>query len=181
MTRDADVWRRFGIPFYAALFGLGALWRHLAGREPAVPWSSMPPWLALGIGVSCGAAIGLLADAALGRARWARLLRRDVLEFLKPLDRGRAIAVGLWSGLGEEMFFRGAMQPAIGLLATSLAFGLLHGGVTRALRGWAAFACVVGAILGALYVWTGGILAPAAAHALINGVQLWKLAARSRR
>ncbi len=37
-----------------------------------------------------------------------------------------ALSIGLSAGIGEEMLFRGAIQPRFGLLLTSIIFGLIH-------------------------------------------------------
>ena len=53
-------------------------------------------------------------------------------------------------------------------------FGALHSGPR--LIGWAIFATLAGLLMGGLFLWTGGLLAPILAHALINGIQLWRMA-----
>jgi uncharacterized protein len=37
-----------------------------------------------------------------------------------------AILLGLTAGIGEELLFRGALQPRFGIIFTSLIFALLH-------------------------------------------------------
>ena len=44
-------------------------------------------------------------------------------EFQNP---GGAVAIAVSAGVGEELFFRGALQPKFGLVLTSLCFALLH-------------------------------------------------------
>jgi len=44
-------------------------------------------------------------------------------EFRSPLG---AVAIGVSAGVGEELFFRGALQPKFGPVLTSLCFALLH-------------------------------------------------------
>ncbi len=39
-----------------------------------------------------------------------------------------ALLIGISAGVGEEAIFRGALQPRLGIVLTSLAFALLHGG-----------------------------------------------------
>ncbi|MCF8302193.1 MAG: CPBP family intramembrane metalloprotease, partial [Bacteroidales bacterium] len=43
------------------------------------------------------------------------------------LDTAGIIFVSLCAGIGEEIFFRGALQPLIGLWTTAILFVLLHG------------------------------------------------------
>jgi membrane protease YdiL (CAAX protease family) len=37
-----------------------------------------------------------------------------------------ALLIGLTAGIGEEVFFRGALQPRFGIVLTALAFALMH-------------------------------------------------------
>ncbi len=76
------------------------------------------------------------------------------------------------SGLAEEMFFRGALQPQVGWLVASLLFGLLHFIPRRELLAWTGFALLVGSLFGALFLWTGNLVAPVVAHVLVNAVNL---------
>jgi membrane protease YdiL (CAAX protease family) len=79
------------------------------------------------------------------------------------------------------MLFRGALQPAVGLVWASLIFGACHFLPRRELVAWSLFAALMGFAFGALYEWTGQLAAPIAAHALINGVNLPRLARRFER
>jgi membrane protease YdiL (CAAX protease family) len=44
-------------------------------------------------------------------------------DFMTPLG---ALAVGIAAGVGEETLFRGALQPRLGILLTSLLFAISH-------------------------------------------------------
>ena len=79
--------------------------------------------------------------------------------------------ISVLAGVGEEVLFRGAMQPEWGLIATSLIFGLFHigGRLTMALGIWAA---CTGALLGWLTIATGGLLAPIVAHITYDALAL---------
>lgn len=70
-------------------------------------------------------------------------------DLARPLA---ALAVGLSAGLGEELLFRGALQPRFGLLLTSLLFaiGHAHYGLSPAI----VEVLVVGLVLGLLRRWT---------------------------
>ena len=83
-----------------------------------------------------------------------------------------SLLLALASGMAEEMFFRGALQPQVGWLAASLLFGLLHFIPRRDLLPWAGFAVLVGGLFGALFLWTGNLVAPVVAHVLVNAVNL---------
>ena len=132
------------------------------------------------------AAVGVLAAAAFaGVNHWllcrappvraVRAVRRVYRDLLKPLfaeiGMREVVVIAVAAGIGEELLFRGALQPEIGLIPASLVFGALHTGG----RGTFAFGCwvaVMGAALGGLAVVTGGLLAPIVAHALYDAAAL---------
>jgi len=134
-----------------------------------------------------GAAAGLALTASLPlvTAPWAtrvlvlRGLRRswDALQStLGPDLRIREVLVlALGSAISEEAFFRGVLQREVGLAAASVCFGLLHP-LGLAYVVWAAS---VGAGLGALFMATGSLCAPVAAHAVYNLLALAYLRRRS--
>jgi membrane protease YdiL (CAAX protease family) len=110
---------------------------------------------------------------------------RRIAEELGPslvdnADRSSLVLVSLFSGVGEEVFFRGAVQPEFGLVVAALAFGLVHVGPDRRYLVWTAWAVLAGFLFGFLYEVTGGLLAPVIAHTTHNAATflLWK---RSRR
>jgi uncharacterized protein len=86
------------------------------------------------------------------------------------------VLLSIFSGVGEEALFRGALQPEIGLVASSLLFGVLHVGPDRRYLVWTLWAVAAGFLFGLLYLWTGGILAPVTAHVMHNAATLllWK-------
>jgi membrane protease YdiL (CAAX protease family) len=137
-------------------------------------------WLDLALGLA--AAGLLLALWAAGRARLAqaRELEEQLARLLGGLSRSEALALAVLSGFSEELFFRGAVQGAVGWLLASLLFALLHSGPGPSFRLWALFAGIAGALFGALMAWRGNLLAPVVAHAVVNAVNLVHLAGRGR-
>ena len=104
-----------------------------------------------------------------------RAIRRLYRHTLRPLFAGAGpfeiAVIAVAAGIGEELLFRGALQPEVGLIPASLVFGALHMGG----RGTLAFGCwvaVMGGLLGWLAVATGGLLAPIVAHALYDAAAL---------
>jgi membrane protease YdiL (CAAX protease family) len=135
---------------------------------------------------AAAAAIGLATAAGLAAIQFillrlvpergpVRALRRLYRELLFPLFRASTpieiLVISALAGIGEEVLFRGAMQPEWGLIATSLVFGLVHvgGRLTVALGIWAA---CTGALLGWLAIATGGLLAPIVAHIAYDALAL---------
>jgi membrane protease YdiL (CAAX protease family) len=161
--------------FYGALVVAAALWNGLRGREFLPLGDSIPASLLVGVLVAAGTVLlGLVVY------RMVPVLRR-LADELAPLlvdgtDRTNLVLISVFSGVGEEVFFRGAVQPEFGLVVASLAFGLLHVGPDRRYLVWTVWAVLAGFLFGLLYEWTGGLLAPITAHVLHNAATflIWK-------
>ncbi|CAN5910640.1 type II CAAX endopeptidase family protein [soil metagenome] len=164
--------------FYGALAVAAAIWTGLRDREFAVT-KSLPVSLVLGA-VTAAATIGL------GVLLYRMMpTMRQIADELAPtlvdgVDRTSLLMISIFSGIGEEMLFRGAMQPEFGLVVAALVFGLVHIGPDRRYLVWTAWAVVAGFLFGFLYELSGGLLAPVIAHATHNSATflLWK---RSRK
>jgi hypothetical protein len=76
------------------------------------------------------------------------------------------------SGIGEELFFRGLLAQTIGIVLSSLAFGVLHQVRGQGRWAWAAWATVLGAMLAVLHAMTGQLVGPIVAHVAINAANL---------
>ena len=128
--------------------------------------------------VFLGAGVGLfvvfLSKQSLHFASW-RTLNSRFKEFFGTLSRRDILIIAFSSSLGEELFFRGLLQPSIGLVLTSLIFGLLHVGTEKIFWLWTAMALVLGFVLGGMMEYTGNILAPLIAHFTINYFNLLSL------
>jgi len=96
-------------------------------------------------------------------------LRRVYTDVLRPVFRGLGpagiVAISVAAGLGEELLFRGVLQPEIGLVGASAAFGLAHLGGRGAL-GVGVLAAVMGAVLGGTAGWVGVTVQPVVAYAV---------------
>lgn len=171
---------RAAVVGYGGLFAVTLLLAAWQGRLGAL--FPPPRWPDTGFHVLIGAlvAAGVLmaARTARGAFAWARRLDAEFHAVLGGVGRGRALVLAVSSGLAEEAFFRGLMQPALGLVWTSLLFGLAHFPVNRRLIPWTFLAAAVGFLLGSLYETTGSLLAVAVAHGLINFVELLRLGRR---
>jgi membrane protease YdiL (CAAX protease family) len=119
----------------------------------------------------------VLVSRVLTHASAAGRALRDALAGL--LGRPGAVAclvLAAVSGFAEEAFFRGALQPRVGLVAASLLFGLAHFVPRRALLPWCAFAFAAGLCFGGLFEATGNLVAPVVAHCTVNALNLRWLA-----
>jgi membrane protease YdiL (CAAX protease family) len=89
---------------------------------------------------------------------------------------GELLLVSLLAGVGEELLFRGVLQPALAgslgpwwaLIAASLMFGLVH----FLSVSYAVFATLMGVWLGVLWIASGNLLVPIVAHAAYDFLTL---------
>lgn len=167
---------RLAVAAYAVLGALALLWGALRGapdiyHHPA-PWLqlSVPQGtlLAVALGLGVGIAVVGTTRALVKHTRWARRLHVEFRHLLTGL-RGRDVALlAVCSGVAEEALFRGAMQPAWGLVISSLLFGLVHVGPSRRFLPWTLWATIMGFVFGVMYALSGTLLAPVIAHVVIN-------------
>lgn len=176
---------RLAVPFYAALAGVALAWRlgvrgapMFALDDSGARTDVLPLGSAVALGVGLGLTIVVLSQL------WTRLwpsgeaVARMLGETLGEL-RGRECAVlAVASGLSEEMLFRGALQPEVGLLAASVVFGLAHLVPRWPLLLWSAFAVAIGFVFGGVFEWTGSLWVPVVAHVVVNAVNLPLLSRR---
>jgi membrane protease YdiL (CAAX protease family) len=99
-------------------------------------------------------------------------LARALARLIGQRTLGECVALALVSGIGEEAFFRGALQPQLGLVGASLLFALAHFAPRRELLPWTAFSLAAGFALGWLFEATGNLVAPIVAHAVVNAINL---------
>jgi membrane protease YdiL (CAAX protease family) len=156
--------------YFVMLFiGLGVA--ALRGVVPSKLWGA-DPWEDM--------LLGTLAALFLILASWlmailVRPLREMIGELravFSPLSPLRLCLLSLLISCAEEVLFRGVLQPTIGYVAASLLFGAIHIVPNLRLAPWTLFAIGAGFILGYLYKFTGGLLAPILAHLIVNATNL---------
>ena len=164
--------------FYGTMAAAAWVWR--TGFEGELLLYASPEGAARGLHVMVDAGSG--AAVATGVIGVARLLTRrteagralavELARALGPLRIWQIALLALASGIGEELFFRGALQPRVGLVLASLLFGLVHLLPSWPLALWSLFAAVAGLLFGLLFDLTGNLLAPVIAHVLVNAINL---------
>lgn len=167
--RPIPLLRTAGI-FYGAAALFAALWAALF-RIPLFGPATPAPG-ALLEGAALGGAIVLLSRAA---HRWlppARAAAEEFRRLLGPIRPPAAVCLGLLSGFAEELLFRGALFPQLGLLASSLLFAACHYLPVPRLRHYPFFALAAGLLFGLLRQRSGSMVPPFLAHAVVNGFNL---------
>jgi uncharacterized protein len=144
-------------------------------------WNEMPPTIATVV-IGCLAAIPplvIVLGITESNTRLGEQARSDfgpVITMFKNATVLDIVLVSFMAGLAEEALFRGVLQGWIethlglwpALTIASVIFGLAH------FISWSyfAFATIIGAYLGVLWMWTGNLLAPMIAHGLYDFVAL---------
>jgi membrane protease YdiL (CAAX protease family) len=158
---------------YAVLLAIAFLWMLIQKR---LSWQLFLgsqvddyPRLAL---MTLGAS-GFLITLSLYCSRnfqWAQQLEEQFCRVLVPLRLWEIAALGILSGVAEETFFRGAVQPVFGLIPASLAFGLAHFIPRHPFWHWSLYAAFAGFVLGCLVELTHHLLPAITAHSMTNFV-----------
>jgi hypothetical protein len=130
----------------------------------------------LGLGPIFGGALGVgivaLTRVATKKYQWARDLHASFRDLLGPLAAREILILALASAIGEELLFRGALMPWLGIWLQGLVFALLHVGPGKRFLPWTASAFVLGVAFGGLAQWTHNLGGPIAAHFTINFLNL---------
>ena len=105
------------LAFIAWRGGTEALGERLAGGQPLRD-------LALGTAVGLASAWLLRVTGRLWEG--GRRLEKTLADLIGPLPPVSCAVLALSSGIGEELAFRAALLPEIGLVWSSLIFGLVH-------------------------------------------------------
>jgi uncharacterized protein len=160
------------------LFGGGgaALIHAVQGRDVLAlhlgPWV---PWAQLLTGLATGTVMGLFALWMVHRPFMAPILER-YSSMIGPWMSRRSdrLLVSICAGVGEELFFRGALQFWLGIPVTAILFVAIHGYLDP--RNWRI--TIYGVAMTAMIMLLGymaehqGLLAPMAAHTMIDVVLL---------
>jgi membrane protease YdiL (CAAX protease family) len=173
-------WGRVAAAYLAAsasALALALFWR---GGSPFLynePWLVLPSPInhlySVGIGLAFGGLVAFSTRIFVTRFGWARNLHRELRPVARDLSSSGILAVASFSALGEELWFRGLLQPWAGLIAQALVFGIVHSQLRGPSRwAWVSWATIMGLAFGAIFALTGSLAGPIAAHALINALNL---------
>lgn len=163
----------YGGGFLVTLLGAAIFSNHPLSYLPGPAgdvetWGRAAAWT--GLGLSVGSAIVVLGYAASRLSKWLAELEKEFAAHLFWIEGWRDIfLLAILSAVGEEAFFRGLLQPHLGLLGSTAVFAICHPPLSRRLVTWPIFAFAIGLVLGYLFDRTGGnLLAPTAVHFAVN-------------
>jgi membrane protease YdiL (CAAX protease family) len=167
--------------FYAFPAAVAWIWLEAAvpGRARAL-WApaGWPSALAIGAGAGlAGAALSAVVVRAFG---WARRLESEFGWILGGQRVWEMAWIALLSGLAEEFLFRGALQEKFGWGAATAVFAVIHWPLNANFRAWPYVAAAAGLGFAGLQEATDSLVAPAAAHVVMNFVNLLRITRRFR-
>lgn len=154
--------------------GLGRQFAAQLGLRTPRPWSEVGLGLALGLGAWMAVLAVIFAIAILVvLTGYEELLPKrppDVIPLIAGLPIAIRVLVSLSAGVVEELFFRGFLQPRMGIVLSTICFALAHASYGNPFLLVAV--TLLSLIYGALVRWRQSIWAAAAAHTLFDAVQL---------
>ncbi|HEX7901344.1 MAG TPA: type II CAAX endopeptidase family protein [Planctomycetota bacterium] len=167
--------------FYAFPAAVAWIWLEAAkpGRTRAL-WATLDWPVDLAIGVAAGLAGGLLSVVLVKAFGWARKLESEFGWILGGQRVWEIAWIALLSGCAEEFLFRGALQEKFGIWVATAVFAVIHWPVNPNFRAWPFLAAAAGLGFGGLQIWTDSLVAPAAAHVVLNFVNLLRITKRYR-
>ncbi len=120
-------------PFVVIGFlGVGLFVRRDLGQSMRRLGLVRPTWGQLALGLAAAGALYLASDGLERLGMWltpglSRQLAQNTQGLFGHLtDPVSALIVGLAAGIGEEILFRGALQPRLGIVSTAVLFGVVH-------------------------------------------------------
>ena len=171
--------------FYVAMAGVGAmvsLYRHHSLPSIlSLPHGALAQAHILGLGLM-GAAVLLIANY-LFEVQFAsyKIFRQVLMQMIGSATIPVALYLAFISALGEELLFRAALQPVLGLAGTALLFGLLHLGPQGSISIWTLWAIISGFMMGWIFDSTGNLWPALICHFLVNAVSMLTLRVQYRR
>ena len=144
--------------------------------DTPLPYATTSRAISIALGVT---AVFSLVNYALFRATARLAFTEPVQAFFEeeifPLIRQASfveiILAAAAAGFAEELLFRGMLMPRMGLVASSVLFGFLHGPEYK-LWPMALWATMVGLGFGVLYDETSNLAIPMMVHGLYDAIAL---------
>lgn len=171
----------FVVVFYMPVIMGALLWLHTLGGEWLL-WDRLvgeQPLRDAGVGLAVG--FGLVAASRFGERTGPGSRAAEVLaRYLGRVTWPGVVAMASVAALGEELLFRGVLQPAVGLIAASVLFAAVHVPFRGDMWPWTLQALVHGLLFGVAYDLSGSLVLPIVAHSVFNASQLvrWKVSRR---
>jgi len=167
--------------FYAVVIAIACIYAALFGHFDGLLGEQGPPARSLLNGLILGLAIVGISHLSVKLFRNMRQATALMAQMLGPLSVAQAVWLAVLSGFGEELLFRGALWPHLGLVGGAVLFGVIHTVPVRTLAFYPVFAFLAGLVLGLLRENSGSLWPPVLCHFTVNALNLAWLGAIERR
>lgn len=165
----------------AALAAIGVAIIHFVQGVPLTQaLAAGMPWLEqLGLGLALGLATGAVSAVSTLRKPSAEAVQRTASSYARlDLSGWNPLWISLGAGISEELLFRAALQPLVGIWGASLLFLLVHAGAYDFRRFDRAALWQAGGVFGMSMLFGlafeyAGLLAVMVAHTLVDIVGLY--------
>ncbi|MFO0677466.1 MAG: CPBP family intramembrane glutamic endopeptidase [Polyangiaceae bacterium] len=128
--------------------------------------------LSIGLGLLASVATIAYTRGFAMRSERARALVDSLRPSVVDASTRTLVVMALLSGVAEEIIFRGALVPWVGIVPSAVAFGLLHQVRGKARWYWATWAFVMGLAFGAIFRVTGELAGAIVLHVVVNAHNL---------
>ena len=150
------------------------------GKLPTVLIEGQPIAVQIGWGITFGLAISVPSTVVVFFVPLFSSLRRQLLGLVSRLDLDalNPLWISLSAGIGEELLFRGALQPILGIWWASFIFTVAHfrSGQFHSMNWqkliYAASVFIAGLFLGYVFLEIG-LIAAMVTHTIVNVVSLF--------
>jgi membrane protease YdiL (CAAX protease family) len=163
------------VSLYGALGAIAIVWGALRGNANIYelgPRHLVRLLASPFVGLAFGLAMVFLSRLAVHSMDWARVLHREFHAVVHELSSREIFLLAVSSALGEELFFRGALLPAVGLTWSSVLFAAMHVRAQWRFLPWTLMSFIMGLAMGLLYMKLGDLGAAIVAHFTINFLNL---------
>jgi len=158
--------------FYSAVIAAACVYAWVFGHFDALLGETSPSGESLLHGVMLALMIVAISHLSVRLFRNMRRASAIMAELLGPITVAQALWLAVLSGFAEELLFRGALWPHLGLVGGAVLFGVLHTVPVRMLAFYPVFAFLAGLVLGLLRENSGSLWPAVLCHFLVNALNL---------
>ena len=110
-----------------------------------------------------------------------KAFRHILMQMIGAASVPTSIYLAVVSAFGEELLFRGAIQPELGLIGTAILFGFLHLGPQGVMSIWTLWAVLSSLLFGWIFQATGSLIPVILCHIVVNTISMLRLRIQYRR